>query len=254
MADLAFISDLHLGACQSAPEEYFLALLRRLVERGSSGREQRLYVLGDLFAFWVERPALMRQLHSRALDAMAAAVRAGCRIQVLDGNRDFGYGRVLTDLSGAEALGEQAAVQTGGRTALLLHGDQLLTSDRRYQFFKRVVRSWPARLAARRLPGWMVLRIVRLLERFSRREKAAKPPEAWRLDQALAARMMQSAGAEVLVCGHLHGAADRPIDVAGRPGRLFVLGAWSADGATILEWPEGSEPRLTRWPERREGT
>jgi UDP-2,3-diacylglucosamine hydrolase len=240
LADLTFVSDLHLGPSRSALEEYFCALLARLAERAKSGREQRLYVVGDLFSFWVERPPLMRRLHARALEAMSAAVRAGCRIFVLDGNRDFGYGRAVTGLSGAEPLGESAAVELGGRTALLLHGDQLLTSDRRYQIFKRVVRSWPARTAAKWLPQALVLWCVALLERFSSREKAVKPPEAWKLDEAVAARMMQAAGADVLVCGHLHSPAERAIDVAGRPGRRRwrISGGWPGRCG-----PVGARPR-----------
>ena len=248
MADLTFISDLHLGPASGPAEAHFLALLRELAERVRAGRAQRLYVLGDLFSFWVERPNLVRRLHAGRLEALAELVRAGCPVGVLDGNRDFGYGRVLHELCGAEPLGARALVAAGGGQALLLHGDELLTADRRYQLFKRLVRSFSARAAARWLPEGVVLWTVGRLERLSRREKSAKPAAALALDLAEAVRLTQAAGAAVLVCGHTHQPGERHVPVAGGQLRVFVLGGWRADGGTILDWPAGGEPRLVRWP------
>ena len=248
MPDLTFISDLHLGPAQSAVAERFLALAGELAARVRAGRPQKLYVLGDLFSFWVERPALMRRLHGPVLEALAGLVRAGCPVAVLDGNRDFGYGPAMTAACGAEVLGERAAVEAGGRRGLLLHGDELLTADRRYQLFKRVVRSWPARLAARRLPGPLVLWTVGRLESLSRREKAAKPPKIMEPDLLAAAEQLRAADAQILICGHVHVPGERALEVAGRPCRLFILGGWDAAGGVILDWPAGGGPALARWP------
>jgi UDP-2,3-diacylglucosamine hydrolase len=248
LPDLTFISDLHLGPGPGAVGERFLALAGELAARVRAGRPQRLYVLGDLFSFWVERPALMRRLHGRALEALAGLVGAGCPVAVLDGNRDFGYGPAMTAATGAEVLGERAAIEAGGRRALLLHGDELLTADRRYQFFKRLVRSAPARLAARRLPGALVLWTVARLEALSRREKAAKPARAMEPDLLAAAEQLRAADAEVLVCGHVHAPGERALEVSGRACRLFILGGWSGAGGAILEWPAGGEPGLVSWP------
>jgi len=248
LADLTFISDLHLGPGAPGVEARFLALLEELAGRSRAGRAQRLYILGDLFAFWVERPALARRLHARPLEALAALARAGCPVAALDGNRDFGYGPVFAAAAGAQPLGERAVVEAGGRRVLLMHGDELLTADRRYQFFKRLVRSWPARFAARRLPEPVLLWMIRRLEGVSRHEKAVKPPGAMEPDLAEAARLASAAGAGVLVCGHTHRPGENDIPVAGGVLRMFVLGGWTEDGGTILDWPEGGQPRLARWP------
>ena len=250
MPDLTFISDLHLGPRSAAVEPHCLSLLEALAARARAGRPQRLCVLGDLFAFWLERPRLVRRLHGRALEAIAELVRAGCQVDVLDGNRDFGYGPVLTAATGAGPLGARAVIEAGGRRVLLLHGDELLTADRRYQFFKRVVRSFPARAAARWLPEGLVLWAIRRLEGLSRREKSAKRPEDLELDEAEAGRLAAAAGAALLVCGHTHLPGERRIAAAGGDLRMFVLGGWSAEGGTILDWPAGGEPRLVRWPGR----
>ena len=248
MPDLTFISDLHLGPRSAAVEPHFLSLLDELAGRVRAGRPQRLYVLGDLFAFWLERPRLARRLQARALEAIAGLVRAGCPVGVLDGNRDFGYGRVLSEATGAEPMGERLVAEAGGGRVLLTHGDELLTADRRYQLFKRVMRSLPARAAARWLPEALVLWAVGRLEGVSRHEKAAKPPAVMEPDLAEAARLAAAAGAGTLVCGHTHRPGEARIPVAGGELRMFVLGGWTSDGGTILEWPAGGEPRLAVWP------
>jgi len=254
VADLTFISDLHLGRARQPVEGQFLALLAKLGERARAGRSQQLYVLGDLFSFWAERPALMRRRAGRALDALGGLVRAGCPVSILDGNRDFGYGRVIREAAGVEPLGERAVIEQSGRRALLIHGDELLTADRRYQLFKRAVRSRPARLAARWLPGPLVLGVVSCLERFSSRENTIKPPSILEPDLAEAGRLMDAAKADVLVCGHTHRPGETKLTAAGDSRRLLVLGNWGAGGGVILEWPEGGEPRLVPWPPALEGT
>ena len=218
MPDLTFISDLHLGPRSAAVEPHFLSLLDELAGRVRAGRPQRLYVLGDLFAFWLERPRLARRLQARALEAIAGLVRAGCPVGVLDGNRDFGYGRVLSEATGAEPMGERLVAEAGGGRVLLTHGDELLTADRHYQLFKRVVRSLPARAAARWLPEALVLWAVGRLEGVSRHEKAAKPPAVMEPDLAEAADL---ANTNSLV--DTAGPADPKRPAAPPPGVKFLI-------------------------------
>jgi UDP-2,3-diacylglucosamine hydrolase len=250
LADLTFISDLHIGPHHADVEALFLRLLRELGERARAGRPQQLYILGDLFAFWVERPRLVRRLYSRTLDALGELTRAGCPVAVLDGNRDFGYGSVLSAATAAAPLGERAVLERGGGKVLLMHGDELLTADRRYQFFKRIVRSLPARAAARWSPEWLLLWVVGRLEGVSRHEKKRKPPAVMEPDPAEAARLAAAAGAGAIICGHTHVSGERRFPVAAGELRMFVLGSWTAEGATVLDWPEGGEPRLVNWPSR----
>jgi UDP-2,3-diacylglucosamine hydrolase len=209
---------------------------------------KRLYILGDLFSFWAERLVLMRRLYGLVLGKLAELVRAGCPVSVLDGNRDFGYGRVPSEVTGAEPLGESAIIEQCGEKALLLHGDQLATSDRRCQIYMVVIRSFPIRCVARWLPEQVLARIVRKTEEISRKEKADKPDEIMEPDLAEAARLMCSVGAHILICGHAHRPSQRSLDLPGPPGRLFILGTWDEYGGTILEWPHDGDPRLAHWP------
>lgn len=247
MARLVFASDLHLPPRPSEEMTLLLRLLSDLKSRQASGQEQALYVVGDLFSFWIDRP-LAARLYQPVLTALAELSRSGCQLTLLDGNRDFGFGRVLREATGARLAGERAVVEQSGRRAVLLHGDQLLTADRRYQLFKLAVRSWPARLAARWLPAPLLLRAVRRLEHLSAAEKSRKPPSAMRLDDTACAREAAAAGAELVIHGHTHCPGQFSCRSTDRPVEVYGLGAWGPEGATILEWSEGQPPHLVRWP------
>ncbi|MHC4916478.1 MAG: UDP-2,3-diacylglucosamine diphosphatase [Planctomycetota bacterium] len=248
MARLVFVSDLHLGPAPAPRTAHFLELLAHLVGEQRAGRAQHLVCAGDLFSFWVERRAVVR-IYREVLDALAALTAAGCGLTLLEGNRDFGFGRVLAGASGAELPGERVVLEQNGTKILVFHGDQLLTADRRYQFFKRVIRSFPARAAARLLPSPLLLRVVGRLERVSESEKARKEPSVMRVDDALAAAEMAAAGAAVLIHGHTHVSGTRRIERDGESSEVFSLGQWDADGGDVVFWPEGEAPRLLHWPE-----
>jgi UDP-2,3-diacylglucosamine hydrolase len=245
---LTLVSDLHLHPGNDPVQERFTSLLQLLAERHTGGEEQQLLVAGDLFSFWVDRP-LVARLFESTLAALRSLVAGGCRVSLLEGNRDFGFGPVLARSSGADLPGERLVLERGGARVLVLHGDQLLTADRRYQTFKWLVRSWPARLTARLAPSFLLLWAVRRLERVSAREKSRKPAAVMRVDEDAAVREMTSAGAETMVHGHTHDPGERAREVSGRRLRMFNLGEWDSGGGTILDWPEDGEPRLIHWPE-----
>ncbi len=247
LARLTFISDLHLSPAPDGTWERFLELAARLAERARAGAEQRLLVVGDLFSFWVDRP-LVAGIFRRPLEALRELVDAGCPVTLLEGNRDFDFGPLLVRLTGAGAPGERLVLERDGRRVLVMHGDQLLTADRRYQLFKRLVRSWPARLLARGLPSPLLLWAVRRLERVSESEKAHKDSAVMLPDPAAVARELESAGAEVLVHGHTHQSGESELEAGGRRCRIFCLGEWDGSGGALLDWPAGGEPRLVTWP------
>ncbi len=248
MARMTFISDLHLPPTPGKVLAHFRALTEELAARQQSGEAQELYIVGDLFSFWVDRP-LVARIFSLPINATAELVRSGCRVIILEGNRDFGFGRVLADATGAELPGERLTVDSGGSRALLLHGDQLLTSDRRYQVFRKIVRSWPARMAARWFPAPLLGWSVRRLEKVSAAEKARKTSEQMRVDHQVVELEMSRTSADVLIHGHTHEHGSRRF--TGCSGELAVLnlGEWDENGGTIIDWPEAAAPRLVHWPQ-----
>ncbi len=247
MARLTLISDLHLCTGISSVFESMDLLTQRLIKRQAAKQDQTLYIIGDLFSFWVDRP-LMAKLFAPALRSLRNLTESGCQVVILDGNRDFGLGKTLTENTGAQVVGESLKIEHGGKSILLLHGDQLLTADRRYQIFKSIVRSFPARLIARLLPSPLLRWGINRLENISHSEKKRKPSSVMVINDVETAAWMSRTNCKTLIHGHTHQAGSRDIDSENGKLRIISLGSWNQSGGIIMDWPEDSPPTLRTWP------
>lgn len=135
-----FISDLHLDDRRPAATAAFLAFLEHEAAAATA-----LYILGDLFEFWLgdDAPTPVGQTVAPALKAVADS---GVPIAFTHGNRDFLLGERYAEAAGMRLLPEEHVVDLYGAPTLLLHGDTLCTDDVEYQQVRRQVRhpDWQA--------------------------------------------------------------------------------------------------------------
>jgi UDP-2,3-diacylglucosamine hydrolase len=195
----AFVADLHLAASDAEGVARAVALVELC-----AARTPRLYVLGDLFDLWVTGDELSLPGFAPLFEALRAARARGLEIHFLAGNRDFNF----LERDGARCgvtvhAEEELPVALDGRRLLLLHGDQLLLNDVGYQKLKRVVRGRTVRWCARHLPRPLALWIGRRVRRYSASAVARKDEARFELVPA-AVRARLDAGADALLCGHVH--------------------------------------------------
>jgi UDP-2,3-diacylglucosamine hydrolase len=129
-----FISDLHLEDARPEATE----ILRQFL-RGPARDAEALYVLGDLFEFWIGDDVLTHTAQDVAAELLALRA-SGVRCYFVHGNRDFLLGPEYARLSGLELLPTTSVVDLYAMPTLLLHGDTLCTDDLDYQAFRRKVR------------------------------------------------------------------------------------------------------------------
>jgi UDP-2,3-diacylglucosamine hydrolase len=130
-----FISDLHLE--DKRPE--ITAILVDFL-RGPARAAEALYILGDLFEFWIGDDVLSET--ARQVAAELKSLRdTGVPVYFLHGNRDFLLGESYARLAGMELLPELLTIDLYGQPTLLLHGDTLCTDDAEYQAFRLQARN-----------------------------------------------------------------------------------------------------------------
>jgi len=125
-----FISDLHLE--DKRPE--ITGLLFSFL-RNTASDSEALYILGDLFEFWIGDDFLS-QTASEVAGELKQLSDGGVPVYFQHGNRDFLLGENYAAKSGMQLLPEQLTVDLYGRPTLLLHGDSLCTDDVEYQAFR----------------------------------------------------------------------------------------------------------------------
>jgi len=213
---IALLADLHLKPESPWDAQSFIGWLGRARETIGA-----LYLLGDLFEFWLAAPRLETPFQRQILEAIQRLREAGVTIGYVEGNRDYRVARGRSELF--DQCSEDALVlETAGRSALLVHGDRIHAEDRAYRAWRRFSRH-PALLGAfLRLPAPLARRAAAAIERRLRRtnlphKRAFPEPQ---LRQFAAAQ--QQRGHDAVVVGHFH----RELALRAGAVELFVLGAW----------------------------
>lgn len=230
-------ADIHLHPDAPERTERFI---RFVTHRATSGDLQALYILGDLFDFWIGPAHPRTGGVRRVLEALSEAAATGAGVHFIPGNRDFHLDRKVLGPYGIDRLGETHSLETGAGRLFLTHGDQFCTRDIAYRTTRAVIRSRPARLAWRALPPKVAAGLAGGFRSMSRRSVKRKPRAVKGIpDHALYEAFR--AGADVIICGHVHTQGHHRFDVDGRVGELYTLASWEegsphlvVDGSRIL--------------------
>ena len=125
------LSDLHLTPDRPKVIGAFLNFLRKEAKTA-----ERIYILGDLFEFWIGDDAAEKLGAGPLLKAMKE-VSETVDCYFMAGNRDFLVREQFTELTGFKILEDETVVDLYGTPTLLLHGDSLCTDDHAHQQFRK---------------------------------------------------------------------------------------------------------------------
>ena len=244
-----FVSDCHLSAARAPIIERFVGFLQERARRA-----ERLFILGDLFDYWVGDDTQTREFDV-VVEALAA-LNESTPVHFIAGNRDFLIGERFARRTGCRLLPEAHVLKTPSGAAdaavddaasgatLLMHGDLLCTDDTAYQRYRRVIRH-PLTLATiRRLrPAWR-RRLAAALRRRSHDAIARKPAAIMDVNDATVAAYMRRYAVRRLIHGHTHRPAIHDFVLDGKPAQRIVLGDWYERGS-VLELSRGRPLLLT---------
>src|SRR5699024_6877187 len=132
-ADALIVADIHLNEAEPDIIDGFLRFLQQ-----EATKAKALYILGDLFEFWIgdDDP---NPLHQKISDALLALSEQNIRCYFIHGNRDLLLGKRYAKRSRLALLPSETVINIGGQNILLLHGDELCTFDKGYQYYRRIV-------------------------------------------------------------------------------------------------------------------
>ena len=227
-----FISDLHLAGERPAINRRFFDFLREQAPRAAV-----LYVLGDLFEYWIGDEELDAAdgdpLARKVAEAFGALSRGGVGVRLMHGNRDFLIGKRFCDVSGARLLQDPSVEKIGGARTLLMHGDTLCTDDVDYQAWRRTARSrdWQRGFLAKSLPERR--RALQALREKSKEVVGAKPAEIMDVNDSAVREALRMHGLTRLVHGHTHRPARHALEVDGRRCERWVLPDWYERGGYL---------------------
>ena len=131
-----FIADLHLAQNRPDITACFLSFLQN-----DAPKAQALYILGDLFEYWIgdddKNPFVIE-----VANALKAVSLLDTRVYFIHGNRDFLLGKRYAKACGMQLLPETNLIDLYGKPVVIMHADTLCTRDIAYQAFRKKSRSW----------------------------------------------------------------------------------------------------------------
>jgi len=225
-----FVSDVHLGAISDPDnlrEKAFVEFLRSLPKETKG-----LYMLGDIFDFWVEYQNVAPRGFVRVLGELAALHDRGVELWMFCGNHDYWFSDYLKKEIGLNIVYDPwKVVKVGDMTMCLGHGDGVgkhrLITRLVFHFFRS-----PFNIALLKfLHPYLIFQFA---HKWSEQSRAKHRHYTFQGENdpiyKFAAEHSASHDVDAYVFGHLHSPAQVTLPCG---SKLFVLNDWK-DGANYL--------------------
>lgn len=190
------IADPHYSSDCSFP--FWNNLLSLLKKSGIKS----LILLGDTFDIWIGINKAMEAHHRIFIDELKILRESGIKILYVPGNRDYflkNYEKKIFDLVSDEIL-----LNTDSGKILLIHGDRINKSDKKYLFWRAISRGFFTRILCFLLPANVLIKFSHSfeirLQKTNLDYKASFPEE----ESLKFTAILSSKGIERSIIGHFH--------------------------------------------------
>lgn len=227
-----FIADLHL----SENRPHLLALFRQFMQ-GQAPEAEKLYILGDLFDFWIGDDE-QSDLISEVQQLIKHLTEQGVPCYFQHGNRDFLIGKKFANACGLTLLPTYQVIDLYGTPTLLCHGDTLCVDDVKYQHYrKKVHQKWRQWLFLH-LPLKVRLNIAEKIRAKSRQDKQLKSTEIMDVNANFVQQMFAQFHVTQMIHGHTH--RQKHHEIPPHFHRI-VLGDWGETSSLLEVTPHSIE-------------
>jgi UDP-2,3-diacylglucosamine hydrolase len=126
-----FIADAHLRSESDKNYRLLLEFLGTL-----PGNTDTLFILGDLFEFWIGYPRVPFPHYLTMLEELRMLRKKGVNIVYFEGNHDFHMGPYFEKTLEAVIYSAPAVFEMEGKRVYLSHGDQINRADYSHRLFR----------------------------------------------------------------------------------------------------------------------
>ena len=240
-ASALLISDLHLTPSMPLTAQRFFDFCEK-----DAPRVQAVFILGDLFEYWVGDDASLHSPFQQEVKRALANLSSKTKTYYIHGNRDFLLGHTFLKKTGMTLLADPSLVEVAGQQYLLAHGDALCTADVGYQAFRSWVRKpWLQKLFLALPIAWRRAIANHLRSnshaQYQRNARASYSKNQIKTNVTLeaCAATLRSHASDKLIHGHTHLPAHHQESFGEQSWQRWVLSDWD------LDHPEGARPRAS---------
>lgn len=207
---------------------------------------EALYVLGDLFEFWIgdDDPSDFAQAIKAEFKSLT---ESGVACYFIQGNRDFLLNKRFCRETGITLLDEHCVIDLYGRKTVILHGDTLCIDDHKYQAFRAKVHMPWLQWIFNRLPLFTRRHIVNKIQGDIRDVKAQKSLDIMDVTQSEVETLMKQHGTDLMIHGHTHRPNIHHFEINNKPVTRIVLGDWYQQGSVLVCTPKSQHLETRRF-------
>lgn len=223
-----FIADLHLSLLRPDITECFLTFMH-----DEAPKAEALYVLGDLFEFWIGDDD-NSPFHSSIKNAFKTLTQSGVACYFIQGNRDFLLGKRFCKETGIQLLPEITVIDLYGTPTVILHGDTLCTMDEKYQAFRRTVHKPWLQSIFNHIPLFIRRKIVTNVQNKIRSQKSTKPMSIMDVTPQEVVSVFENNQVIQMIHGHTHRPNIHQHATSNGLATRIVLGDWYTQGSILV--------------------
>jgi len=192
-----FTSDAHLSPAEPETVKLFLNFLDNI-----DAQADALYILGDLFKFWVgdDDRSDFNETIKQALKKLSAKIP----IYLMPGNRDFTLGQTFAKESGCILLPDPCVVNLYGAQTVLTHGDILCTKDKMHCIFRKIIRLPLGINIFLKLPIKFRIWLASKIQSYSAKAKLKKSKSSMLVQPDAVQKLLIKYNAIKIIHGHTH--------------------------------------------------
>lgn len=238
-----FLSDIHL---KNINERSGNILLRFLFFLNQNPSQHQLFLLGDIFDFWISDGQAFQNHYAQLISEIQKFLDGGGKVFYFEGNHDFHIDVFWTKKLGIPVFENEAYFKIGEYKVRLEHGDYINPNDKAYIKYRETVRKPYVEPISHILPGFFWKWFGESLSAKSRKKtshyavKNADQIRKW--IRAYAQKVYKEKEFDLLISGHMHVVDDFTFETESGSVRSINLGTW-LDQPRVLK-VEGADVQL----------
>lgn len=195
-----FIADAHL---RNPDDDNYRLLLDFLSD--IRGTVKTLFILGDLFEFWIGYDVKSFPHYFPVLDSLQKLVQSGAEIVYFEGNHDFHLGKFFSETLRATIYKNPAILELDGKHVYVCHGDQINLQDYGYRLLRLLLHSRTTKALFPLFPPALVFRIAHHLSCQSKKHHQERNcRKDYKLLLTNFAEYQFNNGCDAVVTAHFH--------------------------------------------------
>ncbi len=228
MPHTLFISDLHLSNERPHINQQFLDFAEQ-----TASKAEAIYILGDLFEYWVGDDDTGDVLNASVEKALAQLTQEGVSVYFMHGNRDLLIGQAFAARSRVQLIPDPTVIDLYGTRTLLMHGDTLCADDIEYQKFRAYAHD--PQTQSQFLAQSLTLRHQQMQSMRAQSEvsKNNKTADIMDVSSTSVEQALREHGYPRLIHGHTHRPARHSLMVDSHKCERWVLNDWYLYGGYI---------------------